>query len=369
MRHRFLAFAAAPVAAATVLAGTGCSVGLGDVPMAIPSLQSGGYTIKAEFGNALNLPDKAKVRLSGADVGEVTEMGVHDFTANVNMRIAEDVQLPRGTRAELRTATPLGDVFVALTPPPEATQATPPLGDGDTITEQSTEAAATVEELLTTASLLVNGGAIRNLTDIANGMGRAVGDRGERINGLIDQSTQLVDALAARSDDIRTAVAETNQLATQLKDNQHVIDEFVTTAGPAAATVGDTGPRALDLVRQVDDISSQLAKFPVVQGAETGGLIQNLNEISAGMNQAATSPDASLDAMNALLPSILKLTSSTAAHGNVDLEDFSVGALPDPLHPGDPGSKVPDGYDMHTVAGTLTYTLLKLQGRVMGPGR
>ncbi|WP_405180720.1 hypothetical protein OG225_05730 [Nocardia sp. NBC_01377] len=106
-----------------------------------------------------------------------------------------------------------------------------------------------------------------------------------------------------------------------------------------------------------------------VQGGEIGGLIANLDELAAQLNNAATSPDASLAAMNAMLPTILKLTSGTSAHGNVDLADFAVGALPDIDHSADPGNRLPDASDWQALVGTLTYTLLKLRDRVFGAGR
>ena len=36
-----------------------------------PSIGSDDYAVTATFANALNLPDMAKVRIKGADIGEV----------------------------------------------------------------------------------------------------------------------------------------------------------------------------------------------------------------------------------------------------------------------------------------------------------
>ncbi|MFE3543966.1 MlaD family protein [Nocardia sp. NPDC059177] len=357
------------VAVAVLTTSTGCGVGLGDLPLSAPGSGESGYTVTAIFANALNLPAQAKVRLAGADVGEVTAMSVADYQAEVSLRIRPDVTLPVGTRAQLRTATPLGDVYVALDAPSDATPATAALRDGDTIDLPATSAAATVEELLTTASLLVNGGAIRNLTSVVNGLGRTVGDRGDHLDGLLDQSTQLVTALAARSDDIRVVLAETDRLVGQLAAHQSVIDDFLGAAGPAATVFEGEANQALGLVRQIDDLTAQLSKFPVLRGGEIGGLIANLDQISAGLNDAILNPEASLLAMNRLLPTVIKLSSGTSAHGNVDLQDFAIGALADPNHQADPGSHLPDASDWQAMVGSLTYTLLALRARVLGPGQ
>ncbi|MFG3615733.1 MlaD family protein [Nocardia sp. NPDC047654] len=348
---------------------TACSVGLEDLPLPAPGVGGAKYTVHADFANALNLPAKAKVRLSGADVGEVTGMAVRDFTAVVTMGIDQGVVLPLGTRAELRTATPLGDVFVSLTPPPDTTPATPALRDGDSIARDATAAAATIEELLTTAALLVNGGAIRNLTTLVNGLGQAVGDRGERVGALIEQSTRVVRALAARSEDIRTTLAQIDELTRRVHAQRRTIDDVVFAAGPALTTLQDNARQALALVRRVDQISGLLEKLPGLNGAATTGMVADINRIAAELNAAATDPNASVAAMNAMLGPVIAVTSSTSASVDADMRDLALGVLPDPNHPGDPASRLPDARDWEAFVGSLTYTLLKLQQRVTGTGR
>jgi len=61
---------AATAAAATVLGGCATN-GLGSLPLPAPGIGSGGYLITAVFSNALNLPAHAKVKLAGADIGQL----------------------------------------------------------------------------------------------------------------------------------------------------------------------------------------------------------------------------------------------------------------------------------------------------------
>ncbi|AHH17759.1 MCE family protein MceE [Nocardia nova SH22a] len=367
---RTLRTAAGLVAAAVVFTATGCGVELDRLPLPAPGVGDRSYTVHASFANALNLPAKAKVRLGGADVGEVSRMAVRDFTAEVSLRIQDNVRLPVGTRAELRTATPLGDVFVSLTPPPDSTPATPPMRDGDSIPVRSTSAAATIEEVLTTASLLVNGGAVRNLAAIANGLGRAVGDRGDKVADLIADTNRLVGALSARSDDIRVAMDRTNRLLGVLSAQQNTLDEFIDATGPALATVSGNAQQALALVRRIDAISAELEKLPAINGTEASGIITNINEISRQLNAAATSPDASLATLNQVIGPVTRTTNGAAAHADAEWSDLAVGALPDPAHPGDTtGSHLPDGSDWQAFVGSLTYTLLELRDHITGTGR
>ncbi|WP_040795889.1 MCE family protein [Nocardia higoensis] len=368
-RHPMASLGALSLALTVALSGAGCGVGLEDFPLPAPGIGGDSYTLHASFTNALNLPDGAKVRLGGADVGEVTGMAVRDYTAVVTMRISSTVSLPAGTHAALRTATPLGDVFVAVLPPAGATAAAPDLGDGDSIPVASTSAAATIEEVLATASLLVNGGVIRDITKVVNGLGAAAGDRGERLGALIARTTEFVRALAARSEAIRRTLAETDRLTALLNERRETLDEVFAAASPALSVVADNTQQALDLIQQVNRISREVAKFPSMRGTDTRSMIADIDTIAAELDRAATDPDADFAQFNRILGPVLKLTNGTSAHVDVDLADIAIGAVPDPGHFGDPGSRAPDASDWANFAGAFTYTMMRLHDRVLGPGR
>ena len=107
---------------AVLLGLTGCSLSLESVPM--PSQVSGpSYELKAEFRNALNLPQGAPVKLRGNRVGTVQEIKAHDYIAQVTLRLRKDTPILQGTRAEVRTTAPMGEAYVELTPPADPSQA------------------------------------------------------------------------------------------------------------------------------------------------------------------------------------------------------------------------------------------------------
>lgn len=368
MRRGRVAFGGALVAL-TVFTSA-CSMDLESVPLPARSVGGDTYTLYATFQNALNLPNQAKVKLAGADIGEVEGMRVEDYTAVVTLKISEKVSLPSGTRAELRSATPLGDIFVAVQPPPDAAPDGAVLHNGDAIEIEQTSAAATIEEVLTTSALLVNGGVIRNLTKVINGLGTAVGDKGDRLGALIDQSTSLIGKLSARSSEIRTTLNQTNRLVSTLSAGQSTITDAIAAAGPALSVLNANTGQILGVVKQLADITAQLAEFPSVAGTGDRGMIADLNTLAAELNAAATNPEADLDKVNALLAPVIKITNGTAAHPYADLEDLSIGAVADPGHSADPGSRLPTlETDGANAIGTLTHTLERLRGHLTGPRR
>ncbi|MBB3605343.1 virulence factor Mce-like protein [Mycolicibacterium sp. BK556] len=356
---------------AVVVGVSGCSSnGLSSLPLPAPTVGSGGYRLTAIFSNALNLPASAKVKLAGADVGQMETMVAHNYTAVTTIRIMDGVRLPQGSTAELRSATPLGDVFIALKPPPDASATTPLLKDGDTIGLDNTAAAATVESVLSSAAVMVNGGAVRNFTNVINGMGKATGDQGQAFGDIIAKTNGTLSKLTARSGQISDALTETSQLAKELDAKNQALSEVMVAAGPATDTLAANADTVSDVVLQVGDTSTQLQKFPSIAGTDTSGrsVIADANTIARSWNDLVLAPDADLRSLNRLMPPIIKATASNSFSVRASIDRLVLGSMPDAGFLGDPGFHGPKRYDWAQMVGTFKYTLWKLQQRVVGSG-
>jgi virulence factor Mce-like protein len=357
------------VVAVTFTAGCATN-GLASLPLPAPGLGSGGYLLTAIFANALNLPMNAKVKLAGADVGQVESMTAHNYTAVTTLRIRDGVLLPRGSTAELRTATPLGDVFVSLRPPAASDPNTPLLKNGDSIGLESTTAAATVESVLSSAAILVNGGAVRNFTNIINGFGKATGDRGQAFGNLIRKSNELLGKLDSRSGQISDALAELSRLSKQIDAKNQTVTELMASAGPATSALADNTKQLSDLAVQVGDTSRVLARFPSIGGTNTNGrsIIRDLNAMSKAANDVVVSPDTSWLAINRLIPPLVKSTAGNSISVHVGVDQLILGSIGDIGFPGDKGLHAPSRYTWNELVGSLKYTLWRLQERVVGRG-
>lgn len=356
---------------AALMMSSGCATnGLASLPLPAPGLSSGGYTVTAVFANALNLPMHAKVKLAGADVGQVESMVAHNYTAVTTLRIRDDVTLPRASTAELRTATPLGDVFVSLRPPTKTDPETPPLRGGDVIGLPSTTAAATVESVLSSAAILVNGGAVRNFTNLINGFGKASGDHGEAFGNLLHKSNQLLGTLDARSGQFSNALTELDHLSHNLDTKNRTVAELIAAAQPATSALADNTTQLSDLAVQVGDTSRLLAKFPTIGGTKTGdrSMIRDLNTMAKSANDAAVSPDTSWAPLNRMIPAIVKATAGNSISVHVSVDQLTLGAIPDIGFPGDRGLHGPSRYTWNELVGSLKYTLWRLQERIVGRG-
>ncbi|PKV82235.1 MlaD family protein [Nocardia fluminea] len=354
------------VAAAITLSATGCATGLDQLPLPAPGLGGDTYTLTAAFSNALNLPEQAKVTLNGADIGQVESMSARDYTALVTLRITSSVRLPVGTSAQLRSATPMGDVFVAMKPPPVIEPGTAVLGDGGAITLESTSAASTIEEMLTRASLLVNGGTIQYLTTVVAALSEHVGGRGDRLAALLDETRALLGSLSARTDQINGVLYAATDLSGTLAARQTTLADTVAAAGPAVEVLAENTDSLVTLVDRVHTITTQLARFPSVQGTNTTSMAANINQLAAGLNAAALNPQADLGAVNDMIKIVLKMISGPNGHVAVDIAEL---AIPDPANPGGVGGRAPDITDWTAFVGSLQHMIDRLGGRLTGAPR
>lgn len=367
MRRRYVA----SIVMTACLTASGCATeGLASLPLPAPGAGSGGYTLTAVFSNALNLPAHAKVKLAGADVGELESMVARNYTAVTTLRIMDGVQVPVGSTAELRSATPLGDVFVALKPPMPVDPNAPLLADGDVIDIESTTAAATVESVLGSAAILVNGGAVRNFTNIINGLGKATGDQGQAFGELIRKTNHTLGTLNARSEEISTAMSETSRLVASIEGKNGQVSELMAQAGPATETLSEHTDQIAELILQIGDTTEQLRKFPSIAGTDASGrsVIADANKVAGAWNDVALTPDATLYALNRLMPPLIKSTSSNAISTRVSIDRLILGSIPDIGFTGDAGLHGPKRYNWQQMIGTLKYTLFRLQERVVGKG-
>jgi ABC-type transporter Mla subunit MlaD len=231
----------------------------------------------------------------------------------------------------------------------------------------STKSAATIEDALGSAALLVNGGAIRRLVTVVNGAGNAVGGRGTKVAALLNESNTLISRLTARSAQIDAAMRNTSDLAATLARRQRTLDESLDAAAPATEVIRDNTATLADLTDGAARITGQLNRFPSLQGTDTRSVVADLNTLSASLNEMATDPNLNINTWIRVIPALAKMTSGPDIHAVADIHQLALGALPDMNYPGDPMFHGADGTDWHAMVGSLRYEWNVLLGRIYGP--
>lgn len=217
---------------ATVVVGLTAACSLDPTRLPVPGAYSPrhAYTVRIEFASVLNLPARAKVDSGGVQIGVLDRVELQGTTAVTYVDIAGDTKLPTNTRAELRQATPLGDIYIALLPPDD--KSGPILRNGDTIPLRNTSPADNVEDLLRSMSNLVAGGAIGTLQTTVVNVNKAFPQDPGELTRMKHTVAGVLSDLAANQETIDQMLDGMANITSGFAANTEVFNRLVT-EGPA----------------------------------------------------------------------------------------------------------------------------------------
>lgn len=262
------------------------------------------WTLTATFEDALNLPDGAAVKLGGVPVGEVSAITADGYLARVEMTIDDGVELPVGTGFRLRYTTALGEVFVEAQPPRAADGTRIGTGrwltDGADLGLDQTTGAATVEDTLASASLLVNGGGLGQVQVIVDELDDAVDGRARRVRGLLRElDAFLGEALRSTGEIDRTLTALAAASAT-LDDRQRTINRALRELRPAARTLTENTDDLALLLRRTDELARTSNRLVLRTRDDLRQVVVQLGPVLEALNTLDDEVAPGLEAANRL---------------------------------------------------------------------
>jgi len=245
------------------------------------------YRIKIQFSSVLNLPARAKVDSGGVQVGVLDHVQLDGTTAVAYVDVSGDTRLPGNTRAELRQATPLGDIYIALVPPANRSGDLPGalLRDGDTIPLRNTAPADNVEDLLRSVSNLVAGGAIGTLQSTVVNVNKAFPKDPAELTRMQQTVAGVLNDLAANQDTMDGILSSMENITTNMAANTAVFNRLVTEGPPKLEGLSAITMAILNVVGDSKDIGGLGAELlnPI-----TGDMMQILSYITPMVGTLAT---------------------------------------------------------------------------------
>ena len=304
--------------AAAALVASGCGVSLQALPK--PGGVSGQtYTVHATFANVVNLPASAEVRIGASAIGFVSALTAKDFQAQVTMKIKQTTKLPKGTTAEIRFDTPLGEDYVSLTPSNVAqgapvTKADPNvdyLTNGAAIPESDTTTAPSVEDVFAALGALLNNGGIDQLQTIITEINNAFNGNQPQIHDLLTKLNVTVSSFATNTPRIDSTLQQLGALSTTLNNGSSTITAGLNALAPAVTDLKNDSASFDTLVSQVSDLS-RVANGVVTRSQV--GLMQTLKALSPVLTQLTNVQGQLGPALNAI--DALEVRTPSIAPGN-----------------------------------------------------
>jgi len=253
-------------------------------------------SVTVEFRDVLDLVPMSAVKVNDVNVGNVTDVELSGYTADVTIEMRNNVELPDNAIAEIRQTSLLGEKFVSISPPPEGASAEP-LGNGDTIPLERTGRNPEVEEVLGALSLVLNGGGIAQLKTIASELNLALEGREDSARSVLNQIDSLMTQLDDNRADIVDAVESLNRLAVSARDQQGSIDAALEELPSALVSVDQQRD---DLVKMLGALNRLGGVGVEVIRASKDSTIETVRQLQPVLTELVNSGDAFVNSFNAV---------------------------------------------------------------------
>ena len=237
------------------------------------------------------------VKVNDVNVGQVSDVSLDGFTADVTVELRKDTELPDNAVATIRQTSLLGEKFVSLAPP-EAGASSEPLQSGDVIPLERSGRNPEVEEVLGALSLLLNGGGVAQLRTIARELNIALEGREGTTRSVLDQIRTLMTQLDDHKADIVNAIDKLNTLAISVNKQRDTIDAALDELPSALVSIDkqrDDLVKMLDALAELSDVGVRVIQASKVATIDT---LQQLNPV---LSQIAASGDDFVNAFNVFL--------------------------------------------------------------------
>jgi phospholipid/cholesterol/gamma-HCH transport system substrate-binding protein len=239
----------------TVLAASGCTF-KGAASFPLPGgVGGGGYHVKVEFEDVLDLVPQSAVKVNDVTVGSVREieLAADGYTAVVTLQVRKDVTLPENATASLRQTSLLGEKFVSLDKPSD------PVGrlrDGAYIPLARTDRNVDIEEVLGALSLVLNGGSLEQLQVINSELTKALAGRESQVKDFLRQLSGFIGGLDKQKTQIVAALDALDRLSGKLAVRTQTLDVALRDLPKGAAVLADERAQLTKVLKGLDNLGT-----------------------------------------------------------------------------------------------------------------
>lgn len=275
----------------TVMLASGCGItefkGVHSMPLpGGADVGNNPYRVTVHFRDVQDLVPNAGVRVDDVPVGRVTsiELAPKSWLAKVTLSVNNTVELPANATAAIRQSSLLGEKYVELAPPSKPEKSAGHLDDGALIGVERTGRSPEVEEVLGALSLLLNGGGIAQIQNIAEELNAALDGREAEVRSLLSNLDELVSELDSQRDEITQALDSVNRLSATLKAQRADIDAALRELGPGLRVLNEQRDQLVTMLESLDKLSGVATN---VVNRTKEDLVENLKSLQPVLRQLA----------------------------------------------------------------------------------
>jgi phospholipid/cholesterol/gamma-HCH transport system substrate-binding protein len=230
---------------------------------------SGGYTVYAQFHDAVGLAPQSRVLMAGIPVGTIQSIRLDHELARVDIRMAPEVVLHDDAAVAKRSASILGEYFLSLTP---GTEGRPTLHNGDRV--PNVIEAASTDQLISDLARIAD-----RVKLVAENLATTLGSPEGR-----EDMKKTLENLAGVTEALNQTVRENRETIRQTLLN---VEDITTSSGPELKHI-------LENVRILTSDVRDLLSSEKGEGKGSGQLretVERVNRASASLESALSHID------------------------------------------------------------------------------
>jgi phospholipid/cholesterol/gamma-HCH transport system substrate-binding protein len=246
------------VTAALSLAGCSWTHGLYNVPLpGGANLGSHPISLTVQVSDALDLVPQSGVKVNDVAVGKVTSitLSADRRSANVKIEIRGDVDLPANAVASISQTSLLGEKYVALSPPLDAAPEGR-LANHATIGLSRTSDGVEAEQVFGALALLLNGGGIAQLHEIATSLNQVAHGHEADIHAFLANVDTVVAQLNAHRNSIASAIQSLGTLSSGLAKENDTIARVLDNLSPGLQLLSQERAQFVTMLDALNNLST-----------------------------------------------------------------------------------------------------------------
>ncbi len=246
-------------------------------------------TITVQLANAANLVPNSEVKYDEVTIGSVRKIELKDWTATLTVGLEGDTQVPADVTAKVAQKSLLGAEYLALADPAPATAAAtvaqgPFLQTGDVIGLDHTGRYPETEEVLSAASMLLNGGGLAQVRTITHELNSALTGRTQDVKSFMRTVSAFTSRLDRQRDNIAATLLQLDRLSRAVVRDRGKVDNALTELPKGFRLLESERAQLVTTLRSLDKFGRVAHR---VIGSTKVGLQQNLANLRPIMTAVA----------------------------------------------------------------------------------
>lgn len=241
------------------------------------------YRVTVQLEDVLDLVPYSSVKVQDATVGHVVEVRLGEGYAEVVCQLEDGVELPANAVGRVAETSLLGEKYVSLDRPSDE-PSRGRLEDGGVVALDRTSTGATVEELLASLSLVVNGGGLEQVRTITTELNAALGGREDEARSALERLDVFVAGLEDQKADIVRALEGIERLTSTVREQEGLLVDAVEQLPPALEVLADQRMGLTQMLVALDRLG--VVGTRVVE-ASRDDLLANLRALQPALTQLA----------------------------------------------------------------------------------